>query len=217
MTMRVKRMTTSGKQSAGWLLPAGFVALILALILALPWVPALADRSGYYGMRVDLPAAQLPPSGGSTAVSSERGLDVVFFGYHHCGTVCPLQLTNLMQLSRQLADVPVRFVFVTLDPERDTPEVLDAVMANLGDSFRAVRPQTGYEARQLASRYHDYAARTGTGLTYDFDHSGHLHVVSARGRRELLYTTPELDLDRVGQDLRRLLSELRLYPEYARL
>lgn len=210
-------MTDPDKAGAGWLLPAGFVAMIVALMAALPWMPALADRSGYYGMRMDLPAAPLPMRDGSHAAASERGLDVVFFGYHHCGTVCPLQLTNLLELSQRLTDVPVRFVFVTLDPDRDSQEVLDAVMASLGRGFRAVRPATGDQARELASRYHDYAVRTGTGVDYDVDHSGHLHVVSARGRRELLYTTPELDLDRVEQDLRRLLSELRLHPEYARL
>ncbi len=200
-----------------WVLPASFVGIIILFVIALPWLPAFADRSGYYGVRVDLHAEPLPGASGQPLVPPDDGVDVVFFGFQQCGTVCPLQLVNLMELQRRLQGEPVRFVFVTLDPERDSTARLNEVMAGLGPHFVAVRPESGQQARQLASRYHDYAAVTGVGEAYDIEHSGHLHVVSRRGRRELLYTNPELDLDRVTEDLVRLLSELQMYPEYAHL
>ncbi|SFR80929.1 Cytochrome oxidase Cu insertion factor, SCO1/SenC/PrrC family [Marinobacter daqiaonensis] len=190
------------------LLATAFVLLIAAAVLALPWLPAVMDRDDFYGLRVDLPAEPLPGPGGEPLTTPEGSLDVVFFGFQHCNSVCPARMLNLMTLHRRLSSAPVRFVFVSLDPERDSGESLENAMATMGPTFLAVRPETGQQARQLASRYHDYSSRNGMGDGYDIEHSGHLHVVSSRGRRELLYTSRELDLDRVVADLRQLLSSV---------
>lgn len=190
-----------------WGLPLLFVMLILGLMACLPWLPALASGGDYYGIRVDRSAATLANGDNRPAVPPASGLAVVFFGYRNCGTVCPVQLANLLALRERLSDEAVGFVFVTLDPERDSQEALDGAMAAMGPGFVAVRPDSVQAARSLARRYNDHVVREdGDNGAYDFHHTTHLHVVSSQGRRELLYTTPDLDLDRVAGDLRRLLS-----------
>ena len=66
---------------------------------------------------------------------------VVFFGYTQCPDVCPTTLTEIAEVKKLLgADgAKVQGVFITVDPERDQPELLKAYMANFGPDFVALR------------------------------------------------------------------------------
>lgn len=176
--------------------------VVICVLLLLPFLGHFFKDDAYYGYKTDIEVPELP--GYQTNGEAVR---LVFFGYQNCGTVCPLQLVNLQELHRRLINQPVRFVFVTLDPERDTQQELDRVMAAMGKGFVAVRPKSQAEAQNLAMGFAEYAARKGSGSRYDFDHSARIYAVTADDRRQLLYTSPELDIARVEKDIRRLLSQ----------
>lgn len=184
-------------------LPQTLAILVAAvgLLAAMPRLHAALSSEGFYGLRTDL---AVPPLAGATVPDS--GLNVVFFGYRHCGSVCPAQLGNLKGLQQRMTDEPVRFVFVTLDPDRDSQAELDQLVAGLGRQFAAVRPDTPREAQALALAYGGSAYATGRGADYDISHAGHLYVVNGDTRKQLTYTSQNLDLDRVHQDLRLLLA-----------
>ncbi|MDY6890439.1 MAG: SCO family protein [Pseudomonadota bacterium] len=188
------------KTWAGW----GLFVLLLGLLLSLPLLGYLTKDGDYYGFKTDLPVPPLPGCEGG----SER-LRLVFFGYQGCGTVCPLQLGNLLELHRRLRGESVGFIFVTLDPERDSQRSLDATMRGLGAQFCAVRPASRVEAQRLAMGFSEYAGKIGSKEQYEFSHSARIHVVTADNRRQLLYPSPELDLDRVQADIHTLLSQSR--------
>ena len=177
-------------------------ATAFLLALALPVMPSLLNNSGFYGMAIDEPGESLkgyqPP---------KNGLAVIFFGYRQCGTVCPVQLVNLLELSQRLKDAKVEFLFVTLDPENDTPEDLQQTTASLGEAFRSYRPETHQSAQKLASAYNDFAVKQGGAPSDYIAHSANLHVVTSDFRRRLVYATPDLKLGLVEQDIRRLLKE----------
>lgn len=170
------------------------------LVAALPVMPSLLDNSGFYGMAIDESGTAIgdyrPP---------EDGLAIVFFGYQKCGTVCPVQSVNLMELGERLKGEKVEFLFVTLDPETDTEDALRHMVKSMGEAFRAYRPESFNAAQKLASAYNGFAAKSH-GLENPITHSAALHVVTADFRRRLVYTTPDLNLERVEQDLRRLLN-----------
>ena len=178
-----------------------FAAAFL-LALALPVMPSLLNNSGFYGMAINEPGENLigyqPP---------QEGLAVIFFGYRQCGTVCPVQLVNLLDLSQRLKDAPVEFLFVTLDPENDTPEALQQTTESLGAAFKSYRPETHQSAQKLASAYNDFAVKQGSAPNDSIAHSARLHVVTPDFRRRLIYATPDLNLELVEQDIRRLLKE----------
>lgn len=137
----------------------------------------------------------------------QNGLSIIFFGYRQCGTVCPVQWVNLMELSQRLKDAKVEFLFVTLDPENDTPEALKQTTESFGEAFRFHRPETHQSAQKLASAYNDFAVKQGRSADDAIAHSANLHVVTKEFRRRLVYTTPDLKLELVEQDLRRLLKD----------
>lgn len=181
------------------------VMLLLAIGISgsLPLLAHITKDTTFYGMRTDLPVPPLP----GYQPGAEK-LRLVFFGYRHCGTVCPVQLVNLQDLHERLAHQPVKFVFVTLDPGRDSQKELDQTMTAMGSKFRAVRPENELVAQNLALGFSDYAAKTGTAEAYDYDHSARIYAVSPDNRRHLLYASPDLDLDRVQADIERLLAVL---------
>lgn len=185
------------------LLMAAFV-MAAALPFAQGLFNELGAESGFYGYKTDVSVPALPG-----AEVPDAGLNVVFFGYRSCGTVCPLQLLNLKALHEHWQGSPVQFVFVTLDPENDSQQELDAVMKALGSNFRAVRPDDFRQAQALADEYGDFVAReAGAGDNQLINHSARLYVVAANNRRQLLYASPALDLQRVNADLSRLMEHI---------
>ncbi|PXX93297.1 SCO family protein [Marinobacter vulgaris] len=181
------------------------VMLLLAIGISgsLPLLAHVTKDSDFYGLRTDLSVPALPEY-----EPGPEKLRLVFFGYRHCGTVCPVQLVNLQDLHERLSHQPVSFVFVTLDPDRDSQQELDQTMTAMGPKFRAVRPENQLAAQNLALGFSDYAAKTGTADAYDYDHSARIYAVSPDNRRHLLYASPDLDLDRVQADIERLLAVL---------
>lgn len=178
----------------------GLFTLALGLLLSFPILGHITKDSDFYGFKTDLQVPALPDY-----QAEEERLRLVFFGYRHCGTVCPLQLSNLKKLHDRMAQQPVTFVFITLDPQRDSRQELDRMMATMGENFHAVRPATPLAARQLAMGFSEYAARNGHDD--DYDHSARIYAVTPDNRRHLLYTSPALDLDRVQADIEKLLTQ----------
>ena len=87
---------------------------------------------------LDIPVKRI--DGSDTTLADYRGKVVVlFFGYTQCPDVCPTTLFEVSEILRALgpdAD-KMRALFITVDPERDTPQVLKAYMANFGADFIA--------------------------------------------------------------------------------
>ena len=118
---------------------------------------------------------------------------VVFFGYTNCPDVCPTTMTELAQVKHDLgADGDkLQVVFVTVDPDRDTPEVLKAYMANFDPSFLALRgsqDELAAVAKDFKIFYKQVPGDTPTSYTMDhsagmymFDPSGHLRLFHRYG------------------------------------
>ena len=113
---------------------------------------------------------------------------VVFFGYTQCPDVCPTTMAELAQIRTQLGADGDRLqtVFVTIDPERDTPEVLKAYVANFGPNVVALRgdaEQTAAAAKEFKVFYAKVPGKTAG--SYTMDHSAASFVFDPSGRVRL--------------------------------
>lgn len=130
---------------------------------------------------------------------------VVFFGYTQCPDVCPTTMTELAQVKKLLGPDgdKLQAVFITVDPERDTPELLKAYMGNFEPSFVALRP-TLAELPALAKDFKVFykKAEGKTPGSYSMDHSAGSYIFDAKGRIRL-YT-------RYGSGAENLVSDIRL-------
>jgi protein SCO1/2 len=108
----------------------------------------------------------------------------VFFGYTYCPDVCPTTLTALGHTAAALGDRSrnLQVIFVTVDPERDTPAVLASYLAS--PSFpRGVRGLTGSPSQvaAIAKAYHVYYQKVAQGTTYSMDHSAVIYLMDPNG------------------------------------
>ena len=131
---------------------------------------------------------------------------VLFFGYTQCPDVCPTTLTELTQARQLLGPLGdrVQGVFVTIDPERDTPEVLRQYMQSFDPSYVALVPgadQLAQAARQFKVYYKKSEGKTPT--SYTMDHTAASFVYDAQGRIRL-YTRYGLGAQALADDLRLL-------------
>ena len=147
-----------------------------------------------------------------TAKKTDGEIRMLFFGFTSCPDVCP---TTLQKLSRAVKDMPekwqddTRIVFVSVDPQRDTPERLKSYVAFFSE--RAIG-LTGEEKalRELSKRY-----RTTFGYddpdaegNYNVSHSGAVYVFDRKGNARLLFK-PDLSVEDIRTDLVALVQETR--------
>ena len=115
-------------------------------------------------------------------------LVVVFFGYTQCPDVCPTTMQELAEVKRLLgADGDkLQAVFVTVDPERDTTELLKAYVENFDASFVALRP-TPEQLPLIAKEFKIYFKRVEgkTPTSYTMDHSAGSYTFDTQGKVRL--------------------------------
>jgi protein SCO1/2 len=113
---------------------------------------------------------------------------VVFFGYTQCPDVCPTTMAELAQIRKLLgADGDkLQTVFVTIDPERDTAEILKAYIANFGPGLVALRGDAEQTAAAAKEFKVFYAKAPGKAPgSYTMDHSAASFVFDPAGRVRL--------------------------------
>ncbi len=113
---------------------------------------------------------------------------VMFFGYTQCPDVCPTTMAELAEIKKLLgADgSKLQGLFVTIDPDRDTPAVLKAYMGNFDPTFIALVP-TPTQLAALAKDYKIYYKKVEgkTDTSYTMDHSAGSYVYDTQGKLRL--------------------------------
>jgi len=132
---------------------------------------------------------------------------LVFFGYTHCPDTCPTALNEIALALDQLGVKrdEVEIVFITVDPERDTPEVMKAYVQSFDARIIALTGSPDAVA-QAAKAYRVYYAKHPRGDgEYDMDHSAVIYVMNPDGRFTATFT-PDSTADAIAQRLQKLIS-----------
>jgi len=171
-----------------------------------PW--QLTNVSGHLP---DLDFALTADNGQPVTGASFRGrTTLVYFGYTHCPDVCPETMARLMQVIAELGPdaSKVRILFISVDPARDTPQVLHAYVGAFDAQHARGLTGTDAQIESLAKRYrvaYQMEKRDPDG-SYEITHSSAVYVFDAQGRARLLATdrdTPEA----IAHDLRRVIDD----------
>ncbi|WP_342620878.1 SCO family protein [Rhodoferax sp. GW822-FHT02A01] len=133
---------------------------------------------------------------------------VMFFGYTQCPDVCPTTMADMAEVKKALgADGDkLQVLFVSVDPERDTPELLKAYMENFDPTFLALYapPQ---KLEQVAKDFKVYYKKVEgkTPTSYSMDHSAGSYIYDPKGQLRLFsrYGSPK---DAVIKDIQTLLK-----------
>lgn len=132
---------------------------------------------------------------------------VVFFGYTHCPDICPTTLTTMKEVMRLLGPAAdrVRVVFVTVDPERDTQEVLATYVPWFDARFLGAygdAQSTVAVAREF--RVYFSKVKSDSALDYSIDHTAASYAYDTQGRLRLLINHGAT-AQQIAEDLSKLL------------
>jgi protein SCO1/2 len=188
---------------------------------ALRFVGAVALAAALLFVALSRPNRGEPPVpliGGSFELTSQNGERLssndllgrpfaVFFGYTMCPDICP---TTLMELSTVVKDLgsaadEMRFLFISIDPERDTPEHLKQYLSNFDPRILGLTG-TPAEIAAVAAAYRAYYTKVPTSSDYTMDHSTLMYLMDRRGKFSDLIKYQEAHDSQV-QKFRQLVSK----------
>jgi protein SCO1 len=189
----------------GALAALGSGALLTACQQDKPAFKAIDITGANYAQALDLP----DPSGRVRTLAEFKGrVVVVFFGYTQCPDVCPTTLTELAEVRRALGPDAERLqgIFVTVDPERDSAELLQAYVDNFQAGFIALRGDAA-QTTAIAQRFKVFYAKVAgkTPETYTVDHTAGAYIFDPEGRVRL-FTRHASGVDALVHDIRLLLK-----------
>ncbi len=144
-----------------------------------------------------------------TAADYHGKVVMLYFGYTHCPDVCPLTLVHLhtdMKKLGKLAD-GVRILFVTVDPARDTPQVLHQYVTAFDPRIVGLTGTPG-QIEALAKRYRAYFQRAKPDQSGDYlvNHSAGIYIFDRKGRARLIASNGD-PRSQVVHDMRLLLEQ----------
>jgi len=144
-------------------------------------------------------------------LASQRGKVVlVFFGYSSCPDACPTTLSKLATVARRLGDerARVRTLYVSVDPERDTPPVLKADLANFAlDAVGLTGTKAEIDAvvKQYAAAY-EIVPTPESAAKYTVSHTTTVYAVDAQGQVRLTFAY-EASVDEILRGIRRIIAD----------
>ena len=194
-------MTTTWRSS--------FFALALLLTACSPEAPKFrsTDISGAdFGKELALTGHDGKPR---TLADFRGKVVVLFFGFTHCPDICPTTLADVAAVLKKLGPdaARVQVLFVTVDPERDTPEILAKYVPAFDAGFLGLSGDAAETQRAAREFKIFYEKRPGGAPgAYTVDHSGQSYVIDPQGRLRLFVRHDRIAQD-LAEDLRALLKE----------
>jgi protein SCO1 len=191
------------------------VALAGALVLASGVLIGLAFRDNAKGVAGGPLGAAI---GGDFSLIDQNGKpftqanlqgkwNLVFFGYTHCPDICPTALNDLSLALDRLGDKKkeVGIVFISVDPDRDTPAVLKPYVDSFGGPIEALTGPADAVARAAKDYRVYYAKHPRPDGGYDMDHSALIYIMDPQGRFTATFT-PDDTPDTMASRLKKLLG-----------
>jgi protein SCO1 len=107
---------------------------------------------------------------------------LVYFGYTHCPDVCPTELARISDVLNQMGDKTIPALFITVDPERDTPEIMQDYVSSFNPAIIGLSGSP--QAIEAAEKTFRVFARKGTPRAdgdYSMDHSSIVYLMDKNG------------------------------------
>lgn len=190
-----------------------FIAALLALA-ATVFVVACAPSAPVF-TNTDITGANfghdfklLDPDGKSRSLADFRGQAVmIFFGFTQCPDVCPTALLRAMEVRKLLKEDAdkLKVIFITVDPERDSPELLKTYTAAFDADFLGLYSDTAEGTKKVADDFRVFYRKVPTGGSYTMDHTATSYVFDPQGRLRLA-VSHQSPAESIANDVRQLLA-----------
>ncbi len=192
----------------------GLLGLTLLVMLLMPMVFYWVETGPYYGREENNPApgfTLLDTQNQPHRLAEHRGkFTFLYFGYLNCDKVCHNQVGVMFNINHQTDNTDLDFIFVTMDPKRDTNEMLNDYFNQFGKNFFALTATSMQEIQKVASSYKAYFFADGStekGKDYEISHPGNIFLIDPDGQIRMVYQNTYLRYDKVIEDLNLLRAQ----------
>ena len=142
--------------------------------------------------------------------AADGELLVVYFGYTHCPDICPTTLVAVKNAKKKIGDLASRvdLAMITVDPNRDTAEVLPKYLSSFTDKFHALIPANQTELRNAEEAFDATSSVTEVNGKIEVVHGGTCYIVDSSGN--VVDEWPfGMDAESMAHDLKILLQQTR--------
>ncbi|HTZ66138.1 MAG TPA: SCO family protein [Roseiarcus sp.] len=161
-------------------------AVATVVVVALLGLAAFLLTSPREGSRAALIGGPFALQGGDGRTVSDQTLKgrpfLVYFGYTHCPDVCPTELAQISDILTKMGDKSIPALFITVDPERDTPKVMQDYVSSFNPAIIGLsgNPQA-VEAAEKAFRVYARKGEKQPDGDYSMDHSSIIYLMDKKG------------------------------------
>ncbi|PAP95501.1 SCO family protein [Mesorhizobium wenxiniae] len=160
------------------------VGILVLMAAGIGWLTFEWYRDRFGGEPYGAPFTLVDQKGAPITEAAFRGHpSVIFFGFTHCPEVCPTTLFELAGWLKTMGDdgKNLRAYFVTVDPERDTPEIMNAYISNFSDRILGITGDPE-KVHAMVKAFGIYWKKVDTGDgDYTMDHSSTMLLLNAKG------------------------------------
>ena len=161
-------------------------AVATVVVVALLGLAAFLLTSPREGSRAALIGGPFALQGGDGRTVNDQTLKgrpfLVYFGYTHCPDVCPTELAQISDILTKMGDKSIPALFITVDPERDTPKVMQDYVSSFNPAIIGLsgNPQA-VEAAEKAFRVYARKGEKQPDGDYSMDHSSIIYLMDKKG------------------------------------
>ncbi|NPA53736.1 MAG: SCO family protein [Aquificae bacterium] len=138
---------------------------------------------------------------------------MIFFGYTYCPDVCPTTMLRIKETLDELGDYKdkVKVLFISVDPERDTPESIKKFISFYDKSGKYIEGLTGTkeEIDKVAKQFKAYYKKVpieNKEVGYLVDHTAYIYLVDPKGVLRLIYRPSNDDPKKIAEDIKRVID-----------
>lgn len=192
-----------------------FTVVLMTLIVLPVWFYWVSSGP-FYGKETQREAptfSLLNTANQPHSLSQHQGKFVfLYFGYLHCDDICHNQVGVMYNINNHTTNKDIDFIFVTMDPNRDSPTMLNDYFNQLGTNFTALTAKTMREIQKIAAAYNAPFFATGAVQSkrdYEIAHPGSLFLIDPNGQIRVVYQNQFLRYDKIINDLNMLRTVIK--------
>ena len=192
-----------------------FLSLLFCLMTTLVGCSDPQSKWSLYDVSGHLPDLEFALQGAGNKTVTQKDLKgktvLMFFGYASCPDICPTTMAQLTEVIQNLGDQAkdVRIVFISVDPHRDTPDILQAYVDAFNKNaigLTGTESQIANLARRYRIAYQIEKPKPGASAdSYDVTHSRGVFIFDNKGQARLLASDTEA-VDLVTRDVKKLIE-----------
>lgn len=184
---------------------ASLIALALILMFSVYFIENPFKKQQYYGHEIGLalPSFQLKNLQQEPVLLEDFQGKYVYlmFGYLNCTDTCHSQALVLDNLSNQILENDVHYVYISMDPERDDSEKLKYYFKSKSQKITILSGDNMQQIQKIANQFNAPFNIKPTSTSYEISHPGYLFLINPEGLLSLIYSAKLLDTDKLYEDL----------------